>query len=255
MKREERYYHECPECGLLTPWIQGRCDCGYKFRKKFTRDHSFAVIACVLSALLAFSAGYTAKFLNSYPVPTSEPTPLSGLSGTKVNSGRQIYTYATPSTLVPSPTLTPRVSATPSLPPAVPVVSGEIIKAPLDDGVAPFTAETSAGKNYYIYLKYLSPGDSSAWLSLRNSVSFYVEGGKTEKVYVPLGEYKVYYATGNTWYGPSDKFGSSTRTYLCDGTFIFSANGDYYEGWSVTLYPVYDGNMDTDEIPLDEFPE
>lgn len=31
MEREERFFHECPECGALSPWWKGKCNCGYQF--------------------------------------------------------------------------------------------------------------------------------------------------------------------------------------------------------------------------------
>ena len=66
-------------------------------------------------------------------------------------------------------------------------------------------------------------------------MSFYVEGGKTETVYVPLGEYAIYYATGSTWYGSKALFGDETKYYWCSGAFDFYEDGDSYIGWTLPL--------------------
>ena len=57
MEHKERYFHECPECGLLTPWVQRKCDCGYQFRQRAPADRSVSVPVFVLSLLLALAVG------------------------------------------------------------------------------------------------------------------------------------------------------------------------------------------------------
>lgn len=85
-------------------------------------------------------------------------------------------------------------------------------------------------------------------------MSFYVSAGKSAEVLVPLGEYEIYYATGQTWYGPDDKFGSDTQFYKCDDTFDFYEDDDGYVGWTLTLYKVSNGNMDSTPIDEGDFP-
>ncbi len=128
----------------------------------------------------------------------------------------------------------------------VSVKNGEVIISPADECLAPFTVETSGSNNYYIYL------DSTT--SVHNDMSFFVTGGKTVEIEVPLDTYNVFYAVGETWFGPAYKFGSTTSYYKCDGTFEFYDDGNHYQGWTITLYSVQNGNMDTDIINAEDFP-
>ena len=78
--------------------------------------------------------------------------------------------------------------------------------------------------------------------------------GESAEILVPLGKYLIYYATGNTWYGKKSLFGDDTSYYQCDGTFDFYADGDYYMGYTLELYPQIDGNLETSPIPATDFP-
>ena len=60
MDHQEKYYHACPSCGMLTPYLQGTCDCGYRFRRKFPKDRRMAYLAGVLSVLLVVAVFYAA---------------------------------------------------------------------------------------------------------------------------------------------------------------------------------------------------
>lgn len=129
--------------------------------------------------------------------------------------------------------------------------NGDLIIAPDTEGLAPLTIETSGSENYYVHLKPLS---YSHLKSTASELSFYVSGGSSTEILVPLGNYEIYYATGEIWYGLDHLFGSKTVRFKCDDTFNFYENGDYYQGWTVTLYKVSNGNMTTQEISEDEFP-
>lgn len=143
--------------------------------------------------------------------------------------------------------------------------NGEIINDTEKEKLAPLTIKASDSSNYYISLKCVDvPGKQyetsfdRKYDILKHNMSFYVEGGKTAEVLVPLAEYEIYYATGNTWYGSAGKFGDDTRCFQCEDTFLFEEQRDdegmYYGGWTLTLYAVPGGNMDTEEISLSEFP-
>lgn len=168
---------------------------------------------------------------HSYEIPT--PSPYYAI--------HPPYATSTPSS--PSPSDLPaRLFFSPPV-----VFSGEIIHYPDNEGVAPLTVETPSGHNYYICLKSLD-GEKS------NEMSFYITGGNTEEVLVPLGEYAVYYATGDTWYGTEYLFWEDTSYYKCDDTFYFYEEDYTYYGYTLTLSRVYNGNLDTDTISADEFP-
>jgi len=63
--------------------------------------------------------------------------------------------------------------------------------------------------------------DASAYVKVKDmagntKVGFFVRSGSTAEVRVPTGTYSVQFASGETWYGNSDCFGSKT-SYGQDG--------------------------------------
>lgn len=129
----------------------------------------------------------------------------------------------------------------------VSVYNGEVLKYPRDDRVAPLTIKTSGTRGYYVFLDDTSTSGA-------NDMGFYVKGGNTVEIDVPLGSYNFYYCTGDTWYGLAHKFGSNTQYYKADDKFTFYVKGDYVYGHTVTLYAVVNGNLDTDSINQSQFP-
>lgn len=143
------------------------------------------------------------------------------------------------------------------------VNNGDIIVATDYECLCPLTIETSDDKNYYVFLDYVSsPYNSTVERKLANkygsadkdSISFYVEAGKTVEIDVPIGVYKLYYATGDVFYNAQTKFGEDTRSYSSDELLTFYADENYYNGHILTLYPVANGDFETDPIPPEEFP-
>lgn len=122
----------------------------------------------------------------------------------------------------------------------------EILVYPAAELLCPLAVEVTGSKNYYIYLDSLT---SDAY-----DMAFMVSPNSYAEVEVPLGMYEIYYTTGTTWYGTEDRFGDNAPCYKCDGGFYFYEDGDYYQGYSLELYLQYDGNLDTDEIPSNQFP-
>lgn len=125
--------------------------------------------------------------------------------------------------------------------------NGYIFEEPGEEALAPLSILTQGENDYYIVL---DPLNNAVW----NKMSFYVRGGQSAKVFVPLGDYEIYYATGSAWYGLDDLFGSDTLYRKCDDTFEFYEDGDSYQGWTLTLYPQPNGNLDTETISANEFP-
>lgn len=101
--------------------------------------------------------------------------------------------------------------------------------------------------DYYILLYYNNGFDISFGLDCYN-FAFYARAGETVSINVPVGTAKIYYATGDIWYGKNNLFGDDTSRYASDDIFDF-----YNYDYEVTLYPVSDGNMETHEVY--NFPE
>lgn len=169
-------------------------------------------------------------------------------------------------TSAPTPAPTPKPTPTPS-PTLNPVIirNGKILLEPSSERLAPLTVKASEDVNYYILLNPINPPSNSSLSSIEKRLArmrfmegarmaFYVSAGKSAEVLVPLGDFEIYYATGQTWYGPKEKFGSDTQFYKCDDTFDFYEDDDGYVGWTLTLYKVSNGNMDTTSIDESDFP-
>lgn len=143
----------------------------------------------------------------------------------------------------------------------VPIENGQIVCPPNGEAVAPLSVSTKGNENFYILLTKppvtvteKSTGRTTTFQNIRDNISFYICAGESAEILVPLGKYLIYYATGNTWYGKKSLFGDDTSYYQCDGTFDFYADGDYYMGYTLELYPQIDGNLETSPIPATDFP-
>lgn len=79
-------------------------------------------------------------------------------------------------------------------------------------------------------------------------ISFYVRAGDTVTVGVPAEPLYVYFASGDTWYGKTDLFGSRTSYSMDDEIFDFTRYTCEY-----TLYPVSNGNFSETPIDADDF--
>lgn len=153
-----------------------------------------------------------------------------------IGAGFLIYFFSTRfATQAPDPSITPR-----PLP-----ATGFVLSDNGTQGVAPFSVETAGTQNYCVKLKSTNSGE--------DAVFFFVRGGDTAEIDVPLGTYELYYATGEHWYGTDLLFGAETVYYKADDTFHFYESNDTVNGWTVTLYAQRNGNLDTERISADEF--
>ena len=84
-------------------------------------------------------------------------------------------------------------------------------------------------------------------------IAFYVEAGSEAEIDVPIGVYEFYYSSGGTFYGTEHLFGENS-TCFNGGNLNFYADSQYYNGHTITLYAVVNGNFDTDEIDESAFP-
>ena len=157
-------------------------------------------------------------------------------------------------------TITPTTTELPALSP----VNGELFITPDFEDLCPFTIIAGSSTNYYIYLEYqYAPATSSTTRKIKSSatipfesdVAFYLKGGQQVKINIPVGVYKLYYATGNKFYGTELLFGDNTRFYASDELLSFYTDSQYYNGHTITLKTIANGNFDTDPIPENQFPK
>lgn len=108
------------------------------------------------------------------------------------------------------------------VPAAVSATNGMIFISPGYKSVCPFTIIADSSTDYYVYLKYQRAPASTTENRLLKSglvapiesdVAFYLKAGQQVKIQVPIGVYKLYYATGSVFYGTKLLFGDSTCFY------------------------------------------
>ncbi|MEQ8198157.1 MAG: hypothetical protein ABRQ27_09150 [Clostridiaceae bacterium] len=100
--------------------------------------------------------------------------------------------------------------------------------------------------NYFIKLV-----DTS---SRSHVITLFINKGETVNIKVPLGNYEMLAATGDTWYGDEYLFGPGTQYSKadCEYPFEMDAFGDI-SGWTVDMTPQVNGNMNMKNISESEW--
>lgn len=147
--------------------------------------------------------------------------------------------------LIFKPKIEPPPSVSETIAPIALPSNGTVYKNRDSDYTAPLKINTSGNDNYYIKLK--------DYKTKTDQVIFFVRGGKDFEIEIPVGKYLLYYACGEHWYGLDQLFGKNTLFYKADDIFTFSISKGYANGYELTLYPVIDGNLDTEIINPDDF--
>lgn len=111
--------------------------------------------------------------------------------------------------------------------------------------IAPLEIRTDSGSDYYVKVVNAANDD--------NILAIYIHGGETVEVEVPLGSYEIRYASGDNWYGDKELFGLKTSFNKADQVFNFVENGYQISGYTITLYQVADGNLQTKSINESQF--
>lgn len=190
--------------------------------KKFRRS---VVVLCALCSMViasAFSNGSPINFKSNDSKVESE----NQSSATGVGKSCPVQFEESPALILPPPT-------------------GQILYSDGRECVAPFSVVTRGSDDYYVKLKDASGS--------QDVIAFFVQGGETAEIDVPLGTYMLYYATGDSWHGEEDLFGESTRYCKADELFDFYESDGYVNGWTVELYTQSNGNLSTESIDPSEF--
>lgn len=129
-------------------------------------------------------------------------------------------------------------------PPVAMPQHGAIMRYHSSSALAPLKISTSSGSYYFVKMESLTTGQPT--------VELFIQGGRTIEIKMPLGSYTMKYSVGSTWYGREHRFGPNT-SYLAESTFRFTEDYSGYSGYTVTLYSVVGGNMDTSKIDDSSF--
>jgi hypothetical protein len=113
------------------------------------------------------------------------------------------------------------------------------------DGVAPFKISTRSGAHNLVKLKNL---DGSA-----ETITVFVQDGRTVEVNVPIGSYELKIASGRKWYGYSKYFGREGSYSKAQDVLTFSYEENGISGHEISLYGVLNGNLKTHEMAPEDF--
>lgn len=123
--------------------------------------------------------------------------------------------------------------------------NGEIRNYSYLEKVAPLNIKTSYGANYLVKLK--------GAYNKEPIMTVFIVGGNEITINVPLGSFEITYASGNKWYGYDYLFGKETSYSKADEIFNFRDTGYEISGYTITLYRVSNGNLNTQNINQSQF--
>lgn len=121
--------------------------------------------------------------------------------------------------------------------------NGTVTRFSPGESIAPFSVATRTPGTHF-FLK-ITDADSGSLIA-----TVFVRSGESCETTLPLGRYRVKYATGRKWYGPEFLFGPEpeTRYYLADSLLTFTRVGDEVRGYSLELFAQLNGNLKTNEM-------
>ncbi len=111
--------------------------------------------------------------------------------------------------------------------------------------IAPFTIKTSGSDSYFVKLKDVYTNETI--------MDIFVRGGNTVETNVPLGAYRIEYATGEKWYGYQHLFGEKTGYSKTDQSLNFRQDYNGVSGFTISLYKVANGNLQTSYLNPSNF--
>lgn len=127
----------------------------------------------------------------------------------------------------------------------VPIEPGLVEVLTDDPRVAPLKVVTPNSPYDYFIEMLDSDGDIV--------LTFYVRGGQAFEVLMPLGTYRLTYASGATWYGTEEFFGPDTEFGAADKDLEFEEDDEGYKGHVIELIPQEGGNLSTRRLSREEF--
>lgn len=172
------------------------------------------------------------------------------LSAYNMNADNSSVTGIPPQTNYSSPSY----SGSPAQPPAPAFnepaqplpYNGAVQRYHSGEGLAPLEIRTRGYDRHY-FVKVTD------YYTDQPIATVFIHGGSSAEISVPLGTFKLKYATGQEWYGEDFLFGPETSYSEADQAFHFTDEGYQYSGYTVELFLQADGNLRTDRITPDQF--
>lgn len=91
------------------------------------------------------------------------------------------------------------------------------------------------------------------WATHAPVLFFFIRSGEVLSAEVPLGEYELRYASGETWYGEEYLFGPETTYRKADAQLDFERKGNRVTEYTVELIKQLTGNLKEIDIAPSEF--
>lgn len=127
-------------------------------------------------------------------------------------------------------------------------ISGEYqrLYPPTISAPAPFKISARAATTHF-FVKL------EDWRTATPVVTAFVRKGEEIAINVPLGEFRLKYASGTNWMGPEALFGPTTSSSQATLPMIFRFEGNQYRGYVLDLTPRISGNLHTAPVGARSF--
>jgi len=157
-------------------------------------------------------------------------------------------THRVPNSIVPSASASaPETSVTFSQPVVAAPKTGVYQLFVTKDLISQLEVRTDKSLGYH-FVKLVDAANGAPVMTI------FINKGETAKVKVPLGNYEMLFATGDTWYGDQYLFGPSTQYSKADKVYPFAINASgEIGGWTVDLTPQVNGNLHMKNISDSEW--
>jgi hypothetical protein len=106
--------------------------------------------------------------------------------------------------------------------------------------VAPLTITVAPGAHYLVKIE-----DAGSGVPV---LSVFIHSGQTIQTKAPLGNFRLKYAMGTTWYGEQHLFGPDTNYHRAEKILEFSQTAAAYSGHIIQLIRQTSGNLPTTQI-------
>jgi hypothetical protein len=145
-----------------------------------------------------------------------------------------------PAVAIPAPLPPPIVEPVRDLP-----QNGYVARFQERPEVAPFTVIAAPEGHHVVKLEEAETGVAVLMM--------FVHAGQTAQTKIPLGNYRLKYATGTTWFGEQHLFGPGTSYQQADRTLGFVKTPTGYSGHTIQLIRQVNGNLPTSALPANRW--
>jgi hypothetical protein len=119
--------------------------------------------------------------------------------------------------------------------------NGQVSRCASRERIAPLSIVTrDSERHFFVKLEDWNNGQSICGI--------FVRAGESAEVEVPLGSFRLKYATGTEWFGDETLFGPETTYHQADRRFDFSREDGKVRGYTVELFLQAHGNLKTSRI-------